>query len=72
MQNLSVRTALAQLLQQLDTQPDTVYSLSVVAVLDGGDIIQATLPPATLLEQAAMRGLLFSQATALEVVPCNS
>lgn len=47
-----------------------VYSLAIVAVLEGGEIVQAVLPPATVLEQAAMRGLLLTAANQLEVAPC--
>ena len=68
-QQKAIRDALALLLHKLDSDPGMVMAVSVSALLDGGDLLTTSLPPANDLEQAAMRGLLFTQATGLEVLP---
>lgn len=68
-QQKAVRNALAFLLHKLDSDPDMVMTVSVSALLDGGELLTTSLQPANELEQAAMRGMLFTQATGLEVLP---
>ncbi len=68
-QQKAIRDTLALLLHRLDSDPDIVMAVSVSALLDGGDLLTTSLQPANDLEQAAMRGMLFTQAAGLEVLP---
>ncbi len=68
-QQKAVRNTLAFLLHKLDSDPDMVMTVSVSALLDGGELLTTSLQPANDLEQATMRGMLFTQATGLEVLP---